>query len=185
VKAIAKHFNIQSTHVHVREGHPSKVIPEVADVVDADLILMGARSIGRLERFLSSVTIEPVMAKANCDILVVRDDDSSVVLDNAASPFYGIPKYDIEHAIVDPEGVFDSPREVVNMSATSIDLRLRILQAWEYDIRAQMVAENEGGTVRDINANLLDEIVSAKALLDVRQQLSRDEPPRLSGASAS
>lgn len=184
VGAISKYFNIQSNNVHIREGHPSKVVPEVADVVDASLIVMGAKSISRLERFFSSVTTEPVMAEANCDILIIRDGDSSGVPDEAASPFYGVPKYDIEHAIVDPEDAFDSPRDVVDMSETSIDLRRRILQAWEYDIRAEMAAENEGGTIRDVDVNALDEISSAKALLDIQQEELRGKSPRLSGASA-
>lgn len=184
VRAISRHFNIPSGNVYVREGRPNRVIPTIAGGVDTDLIVLGAKSIGRLERFLTSVTVEPVIAETNCDILVVRDGDASSVPDQAASPFYGVPKYDIEHAIIDPEDAFESPREVVNMSDTSIDLRKRILQAWEYDVRAAMEAENEGGSVRGFDVNALDEIVSAKELLDARQHRSLDDPLRLSGSSA-
>ena len=183
-KTLAGYFNVPRRNIHTCEGHPSKAIPELADAVDADLIVLGARSIGRLERFLSSVTVEPVMAKTNCDILIVRDGDSSSVPDTAVSPFYGVPKYDLEHSIIDPEDAFESPQEVANMSETSIDFRLRILQAWEYDIRAEMEQENEGGAVQDIDANALDEILSAKALLDAKQGETDDEPMRLGGASA-
>ena len=183
VKAISKHFDIRNGNVHIREGHPSRVIPDVADVIDADLIVMGAKSIGRLERLLGSVTTEPVIAETSCDILIVRDGDPSDVPVEATKSLHGVPKYDIEHAIVDPEDTFDSPREVVDMSETSFDLRRRILQAWEYDIRAEMAAENEGGKVRDINVNALDEIDSAKALLDMKQGESRDAQPRLGGAA--
>lgn len=184
VRAVSKYFNIPDGNVHICEGHPNRVIPETAGAVSADMVVLGARSIGRLERFMTSVTVEPVIAETRCDILVVRDDDASRVPEEDASPLYGVPKYDIEHAIVDPEDAFESPREVVNMSDTSIDLRKRILQAWEYDLRAEMQAENEGGAVKDIDVNALDEIVSAKKLLEARQSKLNREPPRLSGASA-
>ena len=45
-------------------------------------------------------------------------------------------------------------------------LRRRILQVWEYDIRAAMVEENEGGPVRDIDAGTLRDIQAARAALD-------------------
>ncbi len=184
VRAIAKYFNIPNGNVHICEGHPNSVIPETAGAVSADLIVLGAKSIGRLERLMTSVTVEPVIAETDCDIFVVRDRDSSSVPNEAASPFYGVPKYDLERAITDPEDSFESPREVASLSDTSIDLRKRILQAWEYDIRAEMAAENEGGAVKDINVNALDEILSAKELLDMKQAGSRNESTRLSGASA-
>ena len=184
VKALAKYFGISRDKVHICEGHPNNVIPETAEAVNADLIVLGAKSIGRLERFLSSVTVEPVMAETNCDILVVRDRDLSSVPEVAVSPLHGVPKYDLEHAIMDPEGTFESPQEVANVSEISIDLRRRILQAWEYDIRASMEEENEGGAVRDIDVNALDTIVSAKALLDMKEKKTNNETLRLSGASA-
>lgn len=184
VRAIAEYFNIPNGNVHICEGHPNRVIPETAGAVGADLIVLGAKSIGRLERFMTSVTVEPVIAETDCDILVVRDRDSSSVPNEAAKPFYGVPKYDLEHAIIDPESAFESPQEVVNLTDTSIDLRKRILQAWEYDIRAEMEAENEGGAVKDIDVNALDEILSAKELLNAKQNGSRNESTRLSGAAA-
>jgi universal stress protein E len=184
VRAIANYFNIPGGNVHICEGHPNKVIPQAAGAVGADLIVMGARSIGRLERFMKSVTVEPVIAETDCDILIVRDGDSSNVIDGAASPFYGVPRHDLESAIIDPQDAFESPWEVVNLSDTSIDLRKRILQAWEYDIRAEMEAENEGGFVKEIDVNALDEILSAKELLDAKQNGSRKESTRLSGATA-
>jgi hypothetical protein len=61
---------------------------------------------------------------------------------------------------------------VANLGEISVELRKRILQAWEYDIRAEMAEENEGGPTRDIDVNALDDILSAKALLDMQQQKS-------------
>lgn len=184
VKALAKFFKLSRENVHICEGHPNKVIPELADTVKADLIVLGAKSIGRLERLLGSVTVEPVMAETDCDILIIRDRDLASVPNVATTPLHGVPRYDLEQAIVDPEGTFESPLEIANVPEISIDLRRRILEAWEYDIRAEMEVESEGGAVRDIDVNALDAIHSAKALLDMKQEKADNGTLRLSAASA-
>ena len=170
VKALAQYFNIDKANVHVREGHPNNVIPEFAKSVDADMIIMGARNINRFERLVSSVTVEPVMADTKCDILIVGERNFDPEPDVVENPVYGVPKYDLENAITNPEATFDSPQQVANLPEISVELRNRILQAWEYDIRAEMVEENEGGPVRDIDINALDEIFSAKSLLEMKQE---------------
>lgn len=169
VKALSQHFNIDEDNVRICEGHPNKVIPEVADAVDADMIVMGAQHVGRLERLVSPVTVEPVIADSNTDILIVRERDFSAVPDAAERPVYGVPKYDLERAIINPEATFKSPQEVANLAEISIELRNRILQAWEFDIRAEMAEENEGGPIGDIDYKELDAIHSAKALLTMKQ----------------
>jgi universal stress protein E len=184
VRALAQYFGIPKANVYTREGHPNDVIPDVASKVDAHMIVLGANSINRLERIVSSVTVEPVISDANCDILVVRERDLSSVPDATKSPFYGIPQYDLQHAITDPEAAFESPQEVANVSELSIALRNRILQAWEYDIRAQMAEENEGGPVKDIDVNALDEVCSARELLKMKSKTAGDRPRTLSSASA-
>ena len=50
VKALAESFGLSGEDVHVREGHPNKVIPEIAETLEADLIVLGATSLGRLDR---------------------------------------------------------------------------------------------------------------------------------------
>jgi hypothetical protein len=150
------------------------------------MIVMGARNIGRLERLVNSVTLEPVMAEMSCDILVVKDRDLSGVpkTATASDPSRGTPKYNLEHAIIDPENTFESPLRVANVSEISIGLRKRILQAWEFDIRAEMEAENEGGAIGDINVNTLDQIVSAKEILKMKENSRENESMRLSQKSA-
>lgn len=184
VKALTRHFNISIDNVHICEGPPNKVISEVTKAVKADMIVMGARNIGRLERLVNSVTLEPVMAEMSCDILVVKDRDLSGVPKMATDPGRGTPKYNLEHAIIDPENTFESPLRVANVSEISIGLRKRILQAWEFDIRAEMEAENEGGAIGDINVNTLDQIVSAKEILKMKENSRENESMRLSQKSA-
>lgn len=183
VNALAQYFNIAKDNVYVREGDPSKVIPEVAESISADMIVMGADSISRLERLVSSVTVEPVMARTNTDILVVRERDLSRVPDSAARPLYGVPKYDLEHAIANPEATFDSPLAVANLPEISLELRSRILQAWEYELRAEMAEENEGGPPRDIDVKALNEISTARALLEQKQEKPGNGQAALHGIS--
>lgn len=168
VKTLTEEFRIGESDLYVREGHPGSVIPEVAEQVGAGLIVMGASSISRLERMVRPVTVEPVMAEAECDILVIREDQTETAVGESDKPLTGVARHDLEHAITHPDETFESPQQVANLSDVSIDLRKRILQAWEYDIRAEMAVENEGGPVKPIDANALDDILAAKALLEMK-----------------
>jgi hypothetical protein len=68
------------------------------------------------------------------------------------------------------------------MNEISIDFRRRILQAWEYDVRAGLAEENEGGPVHDTNPDALEDIRRAQARLDELGK-SRDPQMQLSIAS--
>jgi nucleotide-binding universal stress UspA family protein len=167
--ALARNLGVPKDNVHLCEGDPADVIPDTASELGADAIVMGASSIGRLERFLTPVTVEPVMSKAGRDIVILREHDTSRVSEAKSKPLKGEPAYDLGQAITYPEDTFESPEEVANLSGISVALRKRILQAWEYDVRAEMAEENEGGPVRDIDVSALDEILAAKELLDMKK----------------
>jgi hypothetical protein len=95
-----------------------------------------------------------------------------------------MPKYDLEAAITNPQETFESPQEVVNAVEISFDLKRRILQAWEYDIRAQMTEENEGGPVsRGIDVDVLDDIRAASDTLQAQRAESDRDDARLVRAS--
>jgi nucleotide-binding universal stress UspA family protein len=179
VQALSQLFLIKPDNVHVREGNPSEVIPAVAAEVDADMIVIGANNMTRLERLVSAVTVEPVMAETNADIFVVREDSEESIPKTSSSPYYGKPKYDLERAITNPSDTFDSPQEVVDMNGVSLALRQRILQAWEYDIRAEMVAETEGVAPQEINVDVLDDIRSAIDVLAMMSNASRGKTDKL------
>lgn len=168
VKALTESAGIRDSDIFLREGHPATVIPELAKQAAAGMIVMGAASISRLERVIRPVTVEPVMANADCDILIIREDGAEGMTRADEDPIRGEARYDLEHAITNPEETFDSPQQVARLTDVSVDLRRRILQVWEYDIRAEMAEENEGGTVREIDVNLLDDIHSARALIDMK-----------------
>lgn len=177
VKALAEGFRIGESDLYIREGHPGSVIPEVAEKAGAGLIVMGANSISRLERMVRPVTVEPVIAEAECDILIVREDRADSAVEVSDKPLVGVPRHDLEHAITNPDETFESPQQVANLADISIDLRKRILQAWEFDIRAEMAEENEGGPVKAIDVNALDDILSAQELLEMKARQATDTGP--------
>lgn len=183
IHALGQHFLIDPANIKIREGHPSQVITELAQQVNADLIIVGANSINRMQRLVSAVTVEPLMARCKADIFVVRDGEETTIPRAAASPFSGVPKYNLEQAITNPEGNFDSPQDVVDMHDVSVELRKRILQAWEYDLRAQMAEENEGGPVRGIGVDMLDDIRAAAEVLVIAKSHSNGSGNKLSVAS--
>jgi hypothetical protein len=110
------------------------------------------------------------MSAIDADMLIVRDPDDSRIPDSAGKPIFGVSRFDVEHALVNPRVVFGSPGDVARQPDISVRLRERILQAWEYDIRAEMIEENEGGPVRDTNADSLAEIRAAKTLLESKRK---------------
>lgn len=168
VNALASYFHIDGDKVHVCEGHPNQVIPEVASDIGADMIVLGASSISRLERLVTAVVVEPVMDDTSCDILIIREDADAAIPVAAREPIHGIPKYDLEQAVTDPAAAFRTPQEVAIAGDISTALKERILQAWEYDIRAKMTEVNEGGPAVGVDSSLLADIGTARSLLAAR-----------------
>lgn len=63
---------IDSSRIHVVSGNPDDVIASVASEIGADTLVLGARA--RPSRWRGA-TSERIMAKTDCDILVVNDAD--------------------------------------------------------------------------------------------------------------
>lgn len=184
VDAFAQYFDVPRENVHLSEGPPTDVIPAITNALEADLLVMGASSITRLERLIGSVTVEPVLADTRCDVLIVREPDRGVLPQVARKPEVGEPTFSLEMAISKPQDTFRSPQELAGRSEISIDLRDRILQAWEYDIRAQMNEENEGGPVSEVDVNALKDIAAARALLNMRKDRHGTESKTLGARTA-
>lgn len=73
IRKFAEHFDIDPARIHLSKGHPAEVLPELAESLHAGLVVMGARNLGRWERFFTSVTAEPVLSEAPCDVLFLKD----------------------------------------------------------------------------------------------------------------
>jgi nucleotide-binding universal stress UspA family protein len=59
----------------VREGYPATVIEEVAELRDADLIVIGSRGLSGLKHLLLGSIAERVVQKAHCPVLTVKRHD--------------------------------------------------------------------------------------------------------------
>jgi universal stress protein E len=96
VRALVNYFNLPRRNVRIHEGHPNEVIPDVAESVNADLIVMGGRNISRLQRLLQRVTVEPIISETRCDVMIARDVDASEIDVVDEEPLRGIPNVDVE-----------------------------------------------------------------------------------------
>ena len=73
LKKLAEDFDIEN--LHLLEGLPEDIIPEVASQIDAELVVMG--TIGRtgISAALIGNTAEHVIDNLNCDLLAIKPDD--------------------------------------------------------------------------------------------------------------
>ena len=72
VTALAQQFDIPEVNCHVREGMPEDVIPAMAKVLDAEMVVIG--TIGRtgLSAAIIGNTAEHVIDRLNCDVLAIK-----------------------------------------------------------------------------------------------------------------
>jgi nucleotide-binding universal stress UspA family protein len=61
------------TDAAVKEGEPKRLLIAEAESWDADCIFVGARGLGRVERFMLGSVSSAVAARAHCSVEVVRD----------------------------------------------------------------------------------------------------------------
>jgi nucleotide-binding universal stress UspA family protein len=59
---------------HERNGDPAEAILEVAESVNADLIVVGARGLGLVGRFVRGSVSTKVAHHSPCDVLIVEHD---------------------------------------------------------------------------------------------------------------
>ena len=150
------------------DGSAADEIRASAKDAGADLIVMGAASLTRLERLLQPVTAEPMLAGATCDVLFVRDRIGPGGLPSTSRPpVQGLPAIDVERALLDPDVVFDhSPDKLAGEERLSKAMRRRLLQVWEADLKAELVQTDEGGN------GAVNEPASAGLLPAVQRALS-------------
>jgi len=170
IQKFAKHFDIDVDQVEIAKGHAADVIPASAKTLNAGLVVMGARNLGRWERVLSPVAAEPVLSSVPCDVVFIKEAEGVSTPIAEERPRKGVPSVDLEMAITEPDKAFKSPESVVETEDLTVGLRQRILDAWELDVNRQMTAEDEGGPVHEAPAHLLAEINRARESLARRLQ---------------
>ena len=64
---------VENVKVVIEHGSPRNIITkELANSVEADLIICGATGLNAVERFLIGSVSEAIVRSANCDVLVIR-----------------------------------------------------------------------------------------------------------------
>ncbi len=59
--------------VHLREGRTEEVIVDLAKEIESDLIVIGSRGLGKIERLLMGSVSEGVVNLASCPVLAMRE----------------------------------------------------------------------------------------------------------------
>jgi nucleotide-binding universal stress UspA family protein len=69
-------LNLDPSHISsiLRQGEPKDVVCQVADEIDADLIIMGSRGLKRLQSILSNSVSQYVFQLSSRPMLLVKDD---------------------------------------------------------------------------------------------------------------
>lgn len=60
----------------IRTGKPSVAIADIADEINADMIIISSRGLSGLRRFFLGSTIERLVRIAKCQVLVLREGDT-------------------------------------------------------------------------------------------------------------
>ncbi|NJN72281.1 MAG: universal stress protein [Limnothrix sp. RL_2_0] len=90
-------LNPEQVNTILRQGDPKDVVRQVADEIDADLILMGSRGLKRLQSILSNSVSQYVFQLTNRPMLLVKDDiyvrtlkKVMVAIDKSEAAIYGL-----------------------------------------------------------------------------------------------
>jgi hypothetical protein len=86
---------------------------------------------------------------------------------------------DIEKALLNPAGVFETPEEVLEANDIPREEKIKILRNWEYDIRELQVAEEEN--MLGPQAHELDRIRNALRKLDAELDTEHSPPTKHGG----
>lgn len=75
-----KRHDVAAGNVHVVRGMPERTIAELAEELDARLIVMGAISRRGLKRYVIGDTAERLIDSAPCDVLIIKPEKFKLVL---------------------------------------------------------------------------------------------------------
>lgn len=77
-QSLAKPLGIDRSHVHVRRGNAEEVIPERANMINADLVVIGNAGRHGLSAFVSSNTSEKILGSISSDVIVIVAEPEQV-----------------------------------------------------------------------------------------------------------
>lgn len=73
----ARAAGVRAARAHLRQGEPAEKIVALAEVLDADLIVVGNRGAGRVKRLIIGSVSEGVVRRASCPVMVVRGGEGA------------------------------------------------------------------------------------------------------------
>lgn len=75
LRTLAADGGFPAEQVIFREGSPSRVLPELAGELHADIVVMGAIARSPLQRAIVGHTAETALDRLPCDVVIVKPDD--------------------------------------------------------------------------------------------------------------
>lgn len=74
LQTLAAEYQLAADHVHVEEGLPEYVIPELAERLDAELVVLGTIGRSGISAALLGNTAEHVLDQLECDVLAIKPE---------------------------------------------------------------------------------------------------------------
>jgi len=86
---LAAEIGFPADQIHLCQGDPMVVLPEMAEELNADMVVMGAVSRSRPERVMVGSTAERTLDHFSCDVVVVKPEHfvSRLTLDHESHGF--------------------------------------------------------------------------------------------------
>jgi universal stress protein E len=72
IDMLCQDYNISPDNIHIKEGHPAKVIPSIASKLKADVVITGATGRKGVSAKLIGNTAEQVLTRLHTDIIVIK-----------------------------------------------------------------------------------------------------------------
>jgi universal stress protein E len=75
MKALRQKFQLDEKYTHVEKGLPEEVIPDLAEHLQAGVVVLGAIGRTGLSAAFLGNTTEQVIDHLKCDLLAIKPDD--------------------------------------------------------------------------------------------------------------
>lgn len=177
----------RSVTTHLEDGHAGKQVVQIADQVRADVIVLGARGISGLRRFLLGSVSEGVAKHAHCSVLIIRTPKNEdvrhpagniLIADDcspaAAAAVQRLQSWPLgESRSVTVMGVVETFRhfgfEYTRESGQDVDWQTRVVEKHVHDIGERL----KGGTPH-VHPFVCRASHAAEAILEKAEELKTD-----------
>lgn len=72
IDMFCKDYGISADNIHIKDGHPAKVIPSIANKIKAEVVITGATGRKGVKAKLIGNTAEKVLTRLHTDIIVIK-----------------------------------------------------------------------------------------------------------------